>query len=160
MSWKPLEDVLKTYGQDEYIGIDQGSRLEDVFQRQRRKTSSSRRMFSGMSEVFDIIESAYPLRNELRFKPRNILTVRYRIETCCFSWLQNMELCAHWTKGEYVSYQSVFAHRYCYIFSLSVCLPACFASFFSVCFCFAFCILLSFSFNPVPTLPQFQVDLN
>ena len=141
MSWKPLEDVLKTYGQDEYIGIDQGSRLEDVFQRQRRKTSSSRRMFSGMIEVFDIIESAYPLRNELRFKPRNILTVRYRIETCCFSWLQNMELCAHWTKGEYISYQSVFAHRSCYIFFF-ICLSACLFCFFFFCL-FLFCLLHS-----------------
>ena len=130
-------------------------RLQGVF-----KTSSSRRMFSGMSEVFDIIESPYPLRNELRFKPQNILTVRYRIETCYFSWLQDMELCAQWTKGEYVSYQSVFAHRYCYIFFF-ICLSAClFCFFFSVWFYFVFCIRLSFSFNPVPTLPQFQVDLN
>ena len=30
-----------------------------------------------MNEVFDIIESQYPLRNELRFKSRNICTVRY-----------------------------------------------------------------------------------
>ena len=30
-----------------------------------------------MNEVFDIIESPYPLRNELRFKSRNIRTVRY-----------------------------------------------------------------------------------
>ena len=48
-----LEDVLKTYGQDEYIGLDQDvlktssededeRRLQDVF-----KTSSSRRMFAG-----------------------------------------------------------------------------------------------------------------
>ena len=56
-----LEDVLKTYGQDEYIGLDQdvlktssedvrlrrtysfwSRRLEDVFWRRRRKTSSRR----------------------------------------------------------------------------------------------------------------------
>ena len=36
------------------------------------------------NEVFDIIESPYPLRNELRFKPRNIRTVRYGIETAAF----------------------------------------------------------------------------
>ena len=30
-----------------------------------------------VNEVFDIIESPYPLRNELRFKSRNIRTVRY-----------------------------------------------------------------------------------
>ena len=36
-SWKRLEDVLKTYDQDEYIGLDQ-----DVFWRRRRKTSSRR----------------------------------------------------------------------------------------------------------------------
>ena len=64
--WRRLEDVLKTYGQDEYIGLDQdvlktssedvrlrrtysswSRRLEDVFRRRRRKTSSSRRMFAG-----------------------------------------------------------------------------------------------------------------
>ena len=37
-----------------------------------------------MNEVFDIIESPYPLRNELRFKSRNIRTVRYGIETAAF----------------------------------------------------------------------------
>ena len=37
-----------------------------------------------MNEVFDIIESPYPLRNELRFKSRNIRTVRYGIETADF----------------------------------------------------------------------------
>ena len=37
-----------------------------------------------MNEVFDIIESPYPLRNELRFKPRNICTMRYGIETAAF----------------------------------------------------------------------------
>ena len=60
-SWRRLEDVLKIYGQDEYIGIDQDvlktssedvrlrrtysswpRRLEDVFWRRRRKTSSRR----------------------------------------------------------------------------------------------------------------------
>ena len=33
-----------------------------------------------MNAVFDIIESPYPLKNELRFKSRNICTVRYAIE--------------------------------------------------------------------------------
>ena len=37
-----------------------------------------------MKGVFDIIESPYPLRNELRFKSRNIHTVRYGIETAAF----------------------------------------------------------------------------
>ena len=37
-----------------------------------------------MNESFDIIEYPYPLRNELRFKPRNIPTVKYRIETAAF----------------------------------------------------------------------------
>ena len=37
-----------------------------------------------MNEVFDIIESPYPLRNKLRFKSRNIRTVRYGIETAAF----------------------------------------------------------------------------
>ena len=63
-SWKRLEDVLKTYNQDEYIGLDQDvlktswrrkakanifvliktswRRLQEVFWRQRRKTSSRR----------------------------------------------------------------------------------------------------------------------
>ena len=62
MSWRRLEDVSKTSGQDEYIGLDQdvlktssgdlwliriylfsSRRLQDVF-----KTSSSRRMFAGI----------------------------------------------------------------------------------------------------------------
>ena len=34
-----------------------------------------------MNEVFDIKESRYPLRNELRFNSQNICTVRYGIET-------------------------------------------------------------------------------
>ena len=37
-----------------------------------------------MNEVFDFIECRYPLRNELRFKSRNIRTVRYGIETAAF----------------------------------------------------------------------------
>ena len=60
-SWKRLESVLKACGQDEYIGLDQyvletssedvrlsrtysswSRRMEDVFWRQRRKTSSRR----------------------------------------------------------------------------------------------------------------------
>ena len=37
-----------------------------------------------MNEVFGIIESPYSLRNELRFKSRNICTVRYGTETAAF----------------------------------------------------------------------------
>ena len=37
-----------------------------------------------MNEVFDIIESPYPLINELRFKSRNVCTVRHGIETAAF----------------------------------------------------------------------------
>ena len=37
-----------------------------------------------MNEVFDIIESPYPLRRQLRFKSRNIYTVRYTTETYAF----------------------------------------------------------------------------
>ena len=37
-----------------------------------------------MNEVFDFIECRYPLRNELRFKSRNIRTARYGIETAAF----------------------------------------------------------------------------
>ena len=37
-----------------------------------------------MNEVFDFIECRYPLRNELKFKLRNIRTVRYGIETTAF----------------------------------------------------------------------------
>ena len=37
-----------------------------------------------MNEVFDFMECQYPLRNELRFKSRNIRTVRYGIETAAF----------------------------------------------------------------------------
>ena len=81
-SWKHLEYVLKTYGQDEYIGFDQdvlkassevtrlrrtylswSRRLEDIFKTssededKRRfqdvlKTSLSRRMFAGMLPIY------------------------------------------------------------------------------------------------------------
>ena len=37
-----------------------------------------------MTEVFDFIECRYPLRNELKFKSRNIRTVRYGIESAAF----------------------------------------------------------------------------
>ena len=37
-----------------------------------------------MNEVFDIIECPYPLRNELRFKLRNICAEKYGIETAAF----------------------------------------------------------------------------
>ena len=38
-----------------------------------------------MNEVFfNFIECQYPFRNELRFKSRNIRTVRYGIETAAF----------------------------------------------------------------------------
>ena len=37
-----------------------------------------------MDEGFDFIDCRYPLRNELRFKLRNIRTVRYEIETAAF----------------------------------------------------------------------------
>ena len=37
-----------------------------------------------MNEVFDIMEYSYPLRNEMRFKSRNIRTVRYETETADF----------------------------------------------------------------------------
>ena len=37
-----------------------------------------------MNEVFDNIGTPYPLRNELRFKSRNMRTVRYGIETAAF----------------------------------------------------------------------------
>ena len=81
-SWKRLEYVLKTFGQDEYIGFDQdvlktssevvslrrtysswSRRLEDIFKTssededERRlkdvlKTSLSRRMFAGMLPIY------------------------------------------------------------------------------------------------------------
>ena len=37
-----------------------------------------------MNEVFDIIESPYPLRNELRSKSRNIWVVRHGSQTAVF----------------------------------------------------------------------------
>ena len=64
-SWKRLEDILKRYGQDDYIGLDQdviwrrmskvnysswSRRLEDVFWRQRWKTSS-RRLHQGQRSL-------------------------------------------------------------------------------------------------------------
>ena len=83
-SWKRLEGVLKTYGQDEYIGVDQDvlktcwRRFEGVFWRRKAKasifvlktswrrllktktkevfkTSSSRQMFAGYIPVFCVI---------------------------------------------------------------------------------------------------------
>ena len=42
-----------------------------------------------MNEVFDFIEFWYPLRNKLRFKSRNIRTVRDRIETLVGSRILN-----------------------------------------------------------------------
>ena len=33
-----------------------------------------------INKIFDIIECPYPLKNELRFKSRNICTTRYGIE--------------------------------------------------------------------------------
>ena len=53
-SSKRLEDVLKTYDQDEYINLDQDvlktfSEDEDVL-----KTSSSRRIFAGTNADFQI----------------------------------------------------------------------------------------------------------
>ena len=55
---------MKTYGQDEYIGLDQDvlktssededeRRLQDVF-----KTSSSRRMFAGL-DLLEVIETRF-----------------------------------------------------------------------------------------------------
>ena len=37
-----------------------------------------------VNEVFDSIECQYPLKNQLRFKSRNIRTVRYETETASF----------------------------------------------------------------------------
>ena len=37
-----------------------------------------------MNEAFDVIEYPYLLRNELRFKSRNICTVRYGIKIAAF----------------------------------------------------------------------------
>ena len=37
-----------------------------------------------MNEIFDFIECQYRLRNELRFKSRNIRTASYGIETVAF----------------------------------------------------------------------------
>ena len=54
------------------------------------------------NDVYDNIESPYPLRNELWFKPWNISTVMYIIETAVFCWLKDMELYAQWTKEVYV----------------------------------------------------------
>ena len=37
-----------------------------------------------MNEVLDFIECRYPLRNKLKFKSRNIRTVRYETESAAF----------------------------------------------------------------------------
>ena len=51
------------------------SALRNVYQDRKHNVSY---------EVFDITESSYPLRNELRFKSPNIRTVRYGIATATF----------------------------------------------------------------------------
>ena len=45
-----------------------------------------------MNEVFDFIECRYPHRNKLRFKSRNIRTVRYGVETAAFV---DSKICTH-----------------------------------------------------------------
>ena len=87
MSWRRLENVLKTYSQDEYIGLHQdvlktssedvrlkrtyspwSRRLEDVFWRRRRKTSS-RRMFAGIEWCIirgSINSSVSPLERNIK----------------------------------------------------------------------------------------------
>ena len=120
-----------------------------------------------MNEVFDIIESPYPLRNESRFKSQNIRTVRYGIETAAFvgsriwsympselnksmslnkfrskiTWKPEnclCKLCKIYLQR--IGYR-LFAHRYCYI-CLFVCLLVLPGGGFCL-FLFLFCILLS-----------------
>ena len=137
-----------------------------------------------MNKVFDIIESPYPLRNELRFKSRNIRTVRYGIETAALvgsriwsymsselndstslnkfrskikTWKPENCPCKKLQKTARLltrlSYQLVFAHRYCYI-----CFFICFYAYLFCCsFCFSFwlvlfCLLLSSPNNIFPKL--------
>ena len=67
MSWRRLENVLKTYGQDEYIALDQDvlktsseDEDENVF-----KTSSSRRRFSWILDVWLDSKYAFAMFNKL-----------------------------------------------------------------------------------------------
>ena len=94
-SWKRFEDVLKTYEQDEYIGLDQDvfwrrltkenifvliklswRRLEDVFWRRRWKTSSlGRRMFTGK-------EPPKQLTHEFRNSPLEVFLQKGVLKIC------------------------------------------------------------------------------
>ena len=44
-----------------------------------------------MKNVFPIIENPYDLRNETKFKPRNVNTARYGIKTASFVLTKNLE---------------------------------------------------------------------
>ena len=137
-----------------------------------------------MNKVFDIIESPYPLRNELIFKSRNIHTARYGIETAALvgfriwsymsselndstslnksrskikTWKPENCPCKKLQKTARLptrlSYQLVFAHKYCYI-CFFICL---YAYLFCCSFCFSFwlvlfCLLLSSPNNIFPKL--------
>ena len=124
-----------------------------------------------MNEVLDIIESPYPLRNELRFKSRNIRTVMCGIETVAFVgsriWsYMSSELKASTSLNEFrskiitwkpencscklckiylqrIGYLQV-TNGYCYI-CFFICLSACFAGVF---FLSVFVFILSFAFFP------------
>ena len=94
-SWKRFEDVLKTYEQDEYIGLDQDvfwrrltkenilvliklswRRLEDVFWRRRWKTSLlGRRMFTGK-------EPSKQLTHEFRSSPLELFLQKGVLKIC------------------------------------------------------------------------------
>ena len=90
MSWRcledafarRLEDVLKTYGQDEHIGLDQ-----DAFWRRRRITSSSRRMFAMVDPSNYVIWSKFFLRfliiSEIMMKMINIIMCQYMQTVHC-----------------------------------------------------------------------------
>ena len=73
-----FEDLLAKDGSFKIHGCNLRRLLIEIFKVKIELASET------MNEVFDIIESTYPLRNELRFKPQNIYTVRYGTETAAF----------------------------------------------------------------------------
>ena len=101
-SWKRLEDVLKTYSQDECIGLSKTSwrRLEEVFWRSKAKgnilvlikTSSSRRMFAGISYFKHYLKSFFSF-----VTLRNWMILNMPLERLCelktvVAWLKIVHL--------------------------------------------------------------------
>ena len=115
-----------------------------------------------MNEDFDIIESPYSLRNKLRFKSRNICTVRYGIKTAAFVGSRVWSYIPR--KSKVGMSLNVFSSKIISIYSqiLLYILLYLFACLFCwVFFLFIFAFILSFALFPLfPFNPQFKVELN